>query len=419
MTWAPLAVAVALAAAAAPAVPAAAAAPPVFDIATTAVGVAVQSTQSPAASVVTAGLVDSTDGYATSALSSYGAAESLASALYPGNLIDNGPALLCANFLPCPTAPPADPLLADASYPTHPSASAPADGSPAGAAHATASEKDTAATASAAGGSSTSPVAVRVDGQTVSTHGWVDATGAHVRSRSVLHGVTIGPLAIASLDATDAVDVAADGTVHDVPEVTVLGVSFAGQSASIDSRGVHVAGHDQGLPDRQLAQQGLAVRLIGTGRQDIAGAARSTAGGLLLTFSVPVRGVPDTVPGIPTANRTYLGTVTVGGAGAVVAASTPGSLTLPALPPPAAGSAGAVFPAAPSLPGTPPGAALALPSVAGAQPPTTAQPPGLPPLARLGLQTPDLRTLALLLALVPLALLALWRAAVRLTWRTR
>jgi hypothetical protein len=397
--------------------PASAAPPGVFDVAATAAGLAVRSTQQPAASVVTAGLVDATAGYATSALSSYGAAESLAAAAYPGNLVDNGPALLCAAFLPCPVPPPRDPLVAEASYPTRPAAEAPAGGSaPAGTARAHAAAHDTSATAAGAATSTAGPVPVQVAAQSVQTHGWVDGSGAHARSHSVVHGVRVGPLSISVLDSTVAVDVTSDGTVRDRPAVTLAGVTFAGQAASVDEDGVHVAGRDQALPDRSLAQQGLSVRLIGTGRQDAPGAGRSTAGGLLVSFSVPVQGVPQTVPGLPSADRTYVGTVTVGGAGAVVAASTPPAFVLPTLPPPPAGSAAALFPALPALPPTGP-AGQPTPGLAAVPAPAAA--PELPPTRPAGLQLPDLSTLALLLAIVTLALLAFWRAATYLSWRTR
>ena len=49
-------------------------APATYDVSATAVGIALQSTQQPAASVVTAGLVDTTAAYSSSALSAYGPA---------------------------------------------------------------------------------------------------------------------------------------------------------------------------------------------------------------------------------------------------------------------------------------------------------------------------------------------------------
>lgn len=395
--------------------------PGVYALTTTAVGIAVQSAQRPSASVVTAGLVDSTAAYATSSLSSSGTAETLAAAYYPGDLVATGPALLCGSFLPCPTAPPAYPLVADASYPTQPSATAPVgSGTSAGTATATAGQTSTAGRAQAVGASGRTPVPVAVEAGVATTRAWVDAQGAHVRSRSTLHGITAGALAVAALEATETVDVHPDGSVHDQPRVVLSGVTFAGRAASVDATGVHLVGQDAGLPDRTLAQQGLRVRLVGADRQDLPGAARSAAGGLQLTFSAPVTGVPAAVPGVPTLDRTYLGSVTLGGAGAAVAASSPGGLALPALPAAPAGSSAGLLAASGVPPSAGPGRSAldgGTPTPSGAPapaPPAVAAPPT--PTAAVGL--PDLRTLTLVLAVLPLALLALWRTATHLRWRS-
>jgi hypothetical protein len=383
--------------------------PDAYDVSATAVGVAVQSSQRPAASVVTAGLVDTTAGYASSALSSYGAAAARAAVLYPGDLVAGGPALLCANVFPCPAAPPDYPLLADAAYPSRPTASAGPTG--AGSASARAASRETRATAYAASAAVPAPVAVRVGAATVSTRTWVDGTGAHGLSRSSLLDVTIGPLRIAALEALDAVDVSTTGVVRDRPTLTLTGVTLAGQPASVDDRGVHVAGQDQALPDRALAAQGLAVRLLSTSRQDVRGAARSAAAGLLVSFSAPVSGAPQ-VPGVPSANRSYLGSALIGGAGAAVAAAALPSLALPELPPPAPGSASALLPPPRLLPSVPaPG------DRPGATGPAPAPVLGVRRVASW-LPLPDLQAVALVLLVVPLALLVEWRATTALARRT-
>lgn len=395
-----------------------AAPPSLFQIAATSLGLAVQSSQRPAASIVTDGLVDSTAAYSSSALVDGGSAESLAAAFYPGELIATGPALLCSNFLPCPVAPPDYPLVADASYPTHPSAAAPADGSsPAGSARASAAATQTAGTARTAAAAAAAPLPVSVGAGTSSTRGWVDDSGAHVAARSTLHDIVVGPLRVASLDAADLVDVSPTGAVHDRPTVVLSGVSFAGSAATIDASGVHVAGQSQQLPDQTFANHGLTVRLLGTSKQDAAGAARSAAGGLLLTFSVPVSGAPNTVPGLPSLNRVYAGSITIGGAGAAVAAGSFGATELPQVPPSAPGSVAArlspVNPAGRLAVGSPTGP---IGSVSrSAAPPVTA--PVLAGHSSAPRPQLDLATLTLLLGLLSLVLLAFWRATSYLSWR--
>jgi hypothetical protein len=379
--------------------------PGTFDVSTVAVGVNVASSQSPAASVVTAGLVDTTEAYATSALSSYGAAESAAAGFYPGDLVAGGPTLICENFGPCPVAPPTYPLVADAAYPTSPT-----DVAPGASAHA--SVRDTGAAASAASRAA-GPVTVQT--AHAATHAWVDATGAHVRSRSVVTGIVIGPLRIAALDAVDDVDVPTEGAVRDRPRVTVTGVTVAGQEATLDDAGVHVAGTGAGTPVAALVQQGLEVRLLGASRQDRPGAVRSAAGGLLVSVSVPVTGAPQLVPGLPGVNRRYVGSVLVGGAGAVVTAGAGTGIDL-VLPPPAVPGSPAAHVVPPyvappqALPGVPQaGGGSFGPKVAGA----TGRVAGalLYPFA-------SVRAAALLLLVLPLLMLALWRAYVARTWRT-
>lgn len=382
-------------------------APGSFDLTATAVGIAVQSTQSPASSIVTAGLVDATVAFSSSSLSSYGASETRAAAVYPGDLVAGGPALLCAELFPCPVAPPDYPLLADAVHPTRPSATAPA-------ASAEARQWSTSGAASSGDVAEPTPVTIRVGASSASTRLWVDGRGAHALSRSSLHDVSVGPLHIAALEAVDVIDVSATGAVRDHPRLTVSGVTFAGQAASLDDRGVHVAGQDAALPNQALAQQGLTARLLFTSRQDARGVARSAAAGLHLTFSVPVSGAPQ-VPGAPSLNRTYLGSVLIGGAGAVVAAAELPALDLPQLPPAPSGSASAAV-----LPGAGPLPAAPLPAD-GSRAPSVSADPAARPAARpvaYWLPMPDLGAVALLLMVVPLGLLVVWRASARVARRT-
>jgi hypothetical protein len=377
----------------------------VFEVMTTAVGLSLSSTQRPAASVVTGGLVDSSTGYSSSAVSSAGASASASAAFYPGDLVATGPALLCSEFLPCPVEPPTYPRRAQASWPERPSATADSP-APAGTARASARELTTeGATELSRVAPSGTPVVVSVGAQQTSTRSWADTAGGHVRSSSTLHDVVVGPLRIAVLTALDAVDVAPSGRVSDHPRVELAGVTFAGLAASVDSDGVHVLGVGQSLPDRQLAENGVTIRALGASRTDGTGAARSTAGGLQVTFSVPVQGVPPIVPGLPSADRSYLGSLTIGGVGAAVAVGAPGAPLLDALPvPPPSSLAARLFPpAAPGRPST---------SASGPHVVSVDQPAVVVPLAggrRSTLPQPDLTVVALVLAVVPTSALLAWR----------
>ena len=286
----------------------------VFEVLTTAVGLSVSSTQHPAASIVTGGLIDSSAGYSSSAVSSAGASATASAAVYPGDLVATGPALLCSQFLPCPIEPPTYPLLAQASWPERPAASADSP-TPVGTARASAAANRTEGVTSVVGATAPgAPIVVSVGSQTTRTRAWADDAGAHVRASSTLQDVVVGPLHIGVVAASDDVDVAADGRVTDRPRIELTGVTFAGLAASIDADGVHVlsASANRSRPERCPSR--ASTYTIGTTKTDATGAgARSTAGGLQVTFSVPVQGVPPVVPGLPGANRTYLGQLTVGG----------------------------------------------------------------------------------------------------------
>lgn len=385
--------------------------PAVFDLQATAFLASIQSTQQPAASVITAGLVDATVGYATSTLRDGGGAESLASEAYPGDLIAGGPQLLCANLFPCPVDPPAYPLVADAAWPTTPDAT---DAS--GRAQATATATGTLARASAFAPADPTGLGLRWDSGSVLSHAWVDGSGAHVVVTSTLHGVVLGPVRIATLDSSDLVDISAAGAVHDVPAVVAAGVTVAGESASLDQDGLHAAGQHAQSAVQQLAAAGLSLRLLGATRHDGTGSARAAAGGLEITVTHAVAGLP-VLPNAPSANRTYVGSVLLGGAGAAALAGDETSLVLGELPPvgpvesrvgppvstPAATGGPVLAPGRP--PQLPVGGATTYPVVVGR--------------FRLGGLTWDLRPVALALAVVPLALLLLWRGGVGLTLRRR
>lgn len=387
------------------AVPARAAAPESFDLSAVAVVARVSSTQQPAASVITAGLVDVTAGFATSALRDGGSAESLASALYPGDLVSNGPNLLCQELFPCPVAPPGYPLLADAAYPTQPESSAtmgPVS------ARASASAVRTEARADGAALPAAAPVTWATAMST--TRAWVSEGTAHVLAHSALQDVAIGPVRIAALDSTDLVDLPVGRQPVSHPLVTVAGVTVNGQAATLDQKGLHVAGQDVDVTEQELAQQGIAVRLLGQSSTQGVGSARVFAGALEVVLTRPVSGAPS-VPGLPGLDRVYVTTVLLGGTGIAGAASDSGSL---ALPPVVSGPPSAVAllpPVSQRQLVTPPVAArVEAPRASGGPRPLLMRPVAL-------VERFDLSDVALALLVLPTSLLLLWRGRVELRAR--
>jgi hypothetical protein len=215
---------------------------------------------------------------------------------------------------------------------------------------------------------------------------------------------------IAAVEALESVDVPASGRVVDRPSITVTGATVGGQAVTVDDTGVHALGTHVPLAVPELAQQGLEVRLLGASRQDRPGAVRSAAGGLLVAVSVPVSGAPQLVPGLPSLNRRYVGSVLLGGAGAVVSAGVEAGLVLPPPPTPVAGSPAQVLtpPYAPVPPIPPLGGRIPTGASTG---PSVASGPNVETVAFLPLAS--LRGVALALLVLPLLLFLLWRVQVR------
>jgi len=342
-----------------------------FEGQTTATAVHLTLTQKPSSSIITASLVDDAAAYAASAYDSSGGSEAQAAPMYPGNLVVQGPSLLCDDvfgsdpFPACPVAPPAYPLLADASYPRTKVAHAQTNGAPVGSGPfvLTPARADATATAGGNDGSTAgaalsllagAPAAVTIGAASSASTLHTTAADITVHVESVVKDVTIAGLVhIASVHAVDDLTVTPTGKPVDHPSITVAGVTVAGQQASIDGDGIHIAGQDGPSLAQKLAQQGVTLRTVGVNRADSTGAARSDATGLSIGFSVPVSGLPyipnplpspfDVIPGV-NANGTYVGTITLGAAGAVAAGQTqpgfnlgglitPGIVPMPAIPP--------------------------------------------------------------------------------------
>jgi len=400
----------------------------VFQAQTAAAGVHLVLTQQPASSIVTAGLVDDATAYAAGAFDSSGGSEAQAASVFPGTLVVQGPALFCSQVFTCPATPPDYPLLADASYPRRAHAEASADQKPVGQGPLVVTPSASTATATGAGNSgqtaagrvsvlSGSPVGVTAGSSTASTQVTTTATSLVTHVESTVSDIDIGGLVhIRSVRASDDITVAATGKPIDRPQVTVSGVTVAGVPAQIDDRGVHVAGQNGPSLTQRVAQLGIDIRTVGVQRNDSTALARSQATGLVVTFSLPVSGLPyvpnplpspfDAVPGV-NANGTYVGYVTLGAVGAVAGANAQPTFAL-----------GGTFPlTSPSVPAAPSAAALADNPVLGAPGVAPVQAPALRPQVAfirgvLDGFTTDLANLYAALALGTVILFVGWRVTV-------
>jgi len=409
-----------------------------FEGQTTATAVHLTLTQKPSSSIITASLVDDAAAYAASSFDTSGSSEAQAAPLYPGNLVVQGPSLLCEDvfgsdpFPACPIPPPPYPLLADASYPRTPDAHAQTNQSPIGSDPLVLTPARADAKADAAGNSGTtvgsqlsllagSPAAVTIGTATARSALHTTGTGITVHVESAVDDVMIaGMVHIASVHAVDDITVAANGKPVDHPAITVSGVTVAGQAASIDSDGIHIAGQNGPSLAQQIAQQGVTLRTVGVNKTDMTNAARSDATGLSIGFSVPVSGLPyipnplpppfDAVPGV-NANGTYVGTITLGAAGAVAASQTQPSFDLGGIVSPDVG-----FSPQPPVVAPPAGATLP-PTVTQSNPPAAAPVvAGRTELVRFVLDAFSLKDLYAVVALGTVLMFVGWRglAAVRL-----
>jgi hypothetical protein len=333
-----------------------------FQVQTAATAVHLVLTQQPASSIITASLVDDAIAYAAGSYDSAGSSDGQAATVYPGNLVVQGPSLLCSQLFSCPVTPPDYPLLADASYPQRPHARAATNQQSLGSGPIVVQPADSVATASATGntadsmaGGSTllagSPATISI-GSAVSHHR-LSTNGsvltAHVES--VVTDISIaGVLHIGAIDAVDDISLQSGAKPVDSPHITVTGVTLAGTPASIDETGVHVAGQNAPGPNQALAQKNIAVRTVGANRADTPGIVRSQATGLEIDLSLPVSGLPylpnplpapfDQIPGV-NGNGTYLAHITLGAVGVVAGANAQPGFSLGGFGlPPAAGTHG-------------------------------------------------------------------------------
>jgi hypothetical protein len=310
---------------------------------TAATAVHVSVTQRPASSIITASLFDDAVAYAAADYDSGGSSEALAAPAFPGRLVVQGPQLLCSELFSCPTTPPAYPLLADASYPRRQHDTATASGQPTGSGpfvvtplSATATANANNNNASTAGAKTTllagTAGAVTVGASAATSKVTGAGRGVQVQVTSTVSDISIAGLVhIANIAARDDISVSAGASPVDKPTITVSGVTVAGQTASIDERGIHLPGADGPSVNQRLDQAGVSVRLVGTHHADTHNGARSDATALEIDVAVPISGVPyipnplptlpppfDQVPQLPgvDANGTYVAQVTLGAVGA-------------------------------------------------------------------------------------------------------
>jgi hypothetical protein len=412
-----------------------------FVATTSASAASVSSTQRPASSIITSELVDDSLGYTATAFDSQGGAEAQAASVYPGDLVVQGPSLLCGEgVLPfaCPVTPPSYPLLADAKYPQSRRATATPKTSTVGAgtalvahpASSIATAGATSAIASTSTGSATvltgTPVALSIGSQSSHSSVVTSATSAVVTVVSSASDIDVaGILQIGSVTSRDVQRLTAGKPPVDRPTVTVTGVTVAGRKATVGPKGLQVAGHDGPKVLRQLSARGVRVEPVGVSRDDTKRGARSTTTGLIITTALPLKHAPyvpnplssvppfDQVPGVDL-NGTYLSTIQLGAAGAAAGIeqqSDPGLGKLGKLPvtptPPAhhrSASGGAAQP--PRDGGTPPSPGTA---------PRRGSAPVVAPVAapvRLVADTTNLESFYLAMALGAAALFVGWRLRV-------
>ena len=426
-----------------------------FQAQATATAVHVTITQQPADSIITASLIDDAVGYAASDFDSSGSSEAQAAPAYPGKLVVQGPGLLCSELFPCPAAPPAYPLLADASYPRNPTDKATLNQQQAGSgpfaltpltATAQAGQDGNTGTTSAASAAilAGTPVAVTVGSSRSTSSVGSTANALTVHVASVLHDIDVGGLVhISAVDAADDITVTSGKRPIDRPDITVSGVTVAGQAATIDDRGIHIAGQQGPSLSQRLARQGISIRTVGADRSDTATAGRSDATGLAVDFAVPVSGLPyipnplpplppplDQIPQLPgvNANGTYVGHVTLGAVGAAGAIQTEPTFGLGGALPAGGASASSGTAGASGSTGPLGGNQLvqSLSNAPGSAAPAVAAPPrgGLSGFLDT-LSKADLEALYAALALGSVALFVGWRGAMMLwqgspgVWRRR
>ena len=272
-----------------------------------------------------------------STFDSGGTSEARAASFWPGIGGSGLPSVICLAGFPCPAGfPPPYPFSAAAAYPSKTDARAPASGPADNCfsvgdvhAHADRTYVESVAGVTNAG----SPVATVKDIRATTRQEFIKGELV-VHAESVLRGINLG--GVVQIDQVRAVSTGRGNgrkSPSDKSSVTVSGATAAGQEVAIDNRGIRVVGQgDSGAAiaaantalEQALSAAGIVdVKLIGVTRVREGRSLSVKANGILVTFRHIVTGapVPPAPPGFPIAppnpNRTYFGTVTLGGAGTI------------------------------------------------------------------------------------------------------
>jgi hypothetical protein len=370
--------------------------------------------------------------YASTSIDSSGGATASAAPYTPGQGVLGVPALICvlADPLCKEFAPPDYPFLAYAQYPSKQDAKATVSPGTMEAgpvlvtmdkvvAHADPNQVEA---TTQAGGTGVADVLTAAGATAHSLQHFVGSTLV-VSTESVVTGLDVAKvLHIDSIRSVATAKVDGGKVSASDAKTTIQGATVAGQAVTIDSRGIHAAGQDDGNAVtkavnsalKALQEAGVSVRQLGTTREARKGAAAARAGGVLVTFERDVDAPnllpppPDPIPAPPNPNGHYFGTVTLAGAGvrAFATPATPlGSVGPVEVPAPQAGggptggSAGVAPP--PSTSGT-----VAAPDPTIDQPQVAGDSPALAPrLAANDTTWKRIQTLALVLLAYPLLVL--------------
>lgn len=385
--------------------------------------------------------------YSTTTFGTTGASSARAASYYPGEGPLAAPALACAAAPVCGAVSPPDyPLIAQAEFPTKPEAKATASGDEQAVGPLTATPGVVTAKASSTGAvARVTASGAGLSGLTAndvysSSSQQLQGGALVVTSEVVLSGVDLGgPLHVDQVRSTSVVRVFPDRVSTGSARTTVSGATVAGLPATISASGVSVQGQGDGGAAGAAAQtaldalkaSGVKARVLPPATLLTKGKAAASTGGLVVSLERDVEGVNPPVPGLPSLNRTYVGTFNVAAAGVTGFASPTASFST-GVPPgtpagtvaggggtatapgatggetavPASGSDAA--PASSSLPAAGPETAPgATPSAPGSDlPPAVASSALASDGAPLSLESGDLGRLALALLLYPLFVLA-------------
>ncbi len=377
-------------------------------------------------------------GYVTTNFGTTGAADARAASYFPGEGPLAVPGLVCQAAPICGTVPPPDyPLVAEASHPTKPEAKATVSGDPQSAGPVTTTPGTVAAQASETGAAAqvvadavaVAPVTVAAVKSTTSQE--VKDGVLLLRSEVVLSGVDIaGALRMDEVRSESLVQVMPDRTSKGAAKTTVTGATAGGVPATVSATGVSVAGQgDGGAAGKaaqdalnQLATAGVDARVLPPAATLTKGRGAASTGGVLVSIVRDVDGVNPPVPGLPSPNRTYVGSYNLATAGVSGFAAPAATFDTPE-PPLTVETGGSDVGFAAAEPGTAPAFEAGLdaapdvaslpgeappPALPGADSPTA---PGsdVPPVVAAGSggpSAPSLRYLALALLLYPLLVLA-------------